>query len=214
MAFINIHSHNLVNNSETTTLFNCFPPSELPNNDFSVGIHPWYVHPQQWEQQLLSISQRLKHPQCLALGECGLDPFADAPLALQERVFIAQVQLSETHQKPLIIHCVKAFPRLLALKKQLRPQQTWIVHGFTKSEQLAMTLLQHGCYLSFGAALYHHPKLQEFLPRIPLDKIFLETDASTYTIQNIYARFAELKNESISLIEAEISKNFKRVFSL
>ena len=55
---------------------------------------------------------------------------AKAPMELQLAVFKEQVKLSEKLGLPLIIHCVKAMDELLAVKKEFRPQQAWIWHGF------------------------------------------------------------------------------------
>jgi TatD DNase family protein len=78
----------------------------------------------------LIIEEKLKDENCFALGECGLDKITASDFELQKVVFKKQIQLSEKHQKPLIIHCVKAHQELIEIKKELKPKQVWIFHGF------------------------------------------------------------------------------------
>ena len=79
--------------------------------------------------------------------------------------------LSETLRKPLILHIVKAFPEIIALKKQWRPTQPWIIHGFRGKPQLARELLAHGFHLSFGKK--YNPAS---LARTPPSRLLHETD--------------------------------------
>ena len=117
---------------------------------YSAGIHPWWTEEDDVEALFVGLTQLLEHPQVVALGECGLDRLRGGSVELQETVFCQQVTLSETLQKPLIIHCVRAFDILLQLKKRLRPTQQWTIHGFRGRPALAQQLLDAGFDLSFG----------------------------------------------------------------
>ena len=96
------------------------------------------------------LTEALFDPSVIALGEAGLDKSIDAPLSLQTEVFTEQVKLSEAFRKPLVIHCVKAWDELLAVKKDLNPQMPWVIHGFRGNDILAEQLIRKGLYLSFG----------------------------------------------------------------
>lgn len=139
---------------------------------YSVGIHPWNVG------SVTPHSLRLLHslaaePQVVAIGECGLDAvgvnYSDAVsdgagqscgeniklgreeiLARQTELLRIHFELSEKFGKPMILHVVRAFSEIMALKKLWRPAQPWIIHGFRGKPQLARQLLDHGFYLSFG----------------------------------------------------------------
>ena len=84
------------------------------------------------------------HPQVLAIGEAGLDKLADAPMAVQIKVFEYQARLSVELDKPLVIHLVKAMSELLKLKQQIKPANPWIIHGFRGKPALAEECLRHG----------------------------------------------------------------------
>ena len=117
---------------------------------YSVGIHPWWTADAAWEDLKEGFYLWAQHPQVVRIGECGLDKLKGGALDLQEQVFLKHVALSENLQKPLTIHCVKAFDRLLSLYKQLRPKQRWTIHGFRGKPEQAQQLLTAGFDLSFG----------------------------------------------------------------
>lgn len=117
---------------------------------YSVGIHPWWTESEEeialmWE----NVETWAKNEQIVAIGECGFDRLR-GNLEAQQRLFLLHVRLSEHLEKPLTIHCVRAFDLLLAAKKELKPRMTWTVHGFRGRPTLARQLLDAGFDLSFG----------------------------------------------------------------
>ena len=117
---------------------------------YSVGAHPWWTADAAWEDLKEGFYLWAQHPQVGRFGECGLDKLKGGTIEVQERGFGAQVEHSERLEKPLTIHCVKAFARLLSLYKQLRPKQRWVIHGFRGKPEQAQQLLAAGFDLSFG----------------------------------------------------------------
>lgn len=127
----------------------CFVPR--PGALYSAGIHPWWTaDADETEEMMRNLPALLRHPQTVALGECGLDALRGAPLEIQEAVFIRQISLAETYRKPVTLHIVRTYDRMLRLHKTLRPTTTWTVHGFRGNPQLAQQLLKAGFDLSFG----------------------------------------------------------------
>jgi TatD DNase family protein len=90
---------------------------------------------------------------------------------VQTNIFLHHVELSERLEKPLTIHCVRAFDRMLMLRKQLRPTQPWVIHGFRGKPELAQQLLAAGFDLSFGT-LFN----AESFNLCPPERRFTETD--------------------------------------
>ena len=180
-----------------------------PGHWYSTGIHPWQAGDPQWqadnwEQRL---AQLLHHPQVLAVGEAGLDRLAQAPLPLQTDLFRRQTLLAETVGKPLIIHAVKAQAELIALKRELQPAMPWVIHGFRGKAQLADTYLKHGFFLSFGEKYQ-----EEALRRVPLERLFIETDESTVPVARLYERAAGVRGLSADELLEAVSCNVCRVF--
>ena len=211
MDFIDIHTHQNLSDTNVSIL-NTYPNSTNFNTPFSIGIHPWYIQEENTDTELSFITQQLQHKNCFALGECGLDKLSETDYKLQLNVFKAQVILSEKHQKPLIIHCVKSFQEVLHLKKEIKPQQPWIIHGFNKNSQVAASLIKNGCFLSFGKSLLNNEKLQDAFKKISLNNIFLETDDSEITIEAVYKKAADIKNLTIEEIKKKIHQNFNTIF--
>ena len=138
---------------------------------YSVGVHPWWTAEVCLDVLIEGVRFWTLHPQVVRIGECGLDKLKGGAIDVQERVFIEQVELSERLKKPLTIHCVKAFDCLLGLRKQLRPTQCWVIHGFRGKPELAQQLLAAGCDLSFGT-LYNEAAFN----LCPPDRRYRETD--------------------------------------
>ena len=215
MNYFDIHTHQNNSNTKVRSIKNLIAGIDTPPDNlwFSAGIHPWYLK----ADFLPKLESLIKQPQCLAVGECGLDMMPEIinkyPLQIQGKIFLAQAELAEQYQKPLIIHCVKCYDKLLAIKKSFKPETPWIVHGFTKSANLAHQLTKAGFYLSFGAQLFKSDKNSIALDATSLDRIFLETDEQTdYDIKQIYQKAATIKNMSLSSLQQQIEKNFKEVF--
>lgn len=126
---------------------------------YAAGIHPWWTAQETFDlqQHLQALRHLLALPEVVQLGECGLDMLQGdgpqrtaAPLDVQRAAFVAQVRLSEEVGKPLTVHCVRAYDKLLQLRKQLHPTQVWTIHGFRGKPALARQLLDAGFDLSFG----------------------------------------------------------------
>lgn len=175
---------------------------------FSIGIHPWNANLNDLEK----VKQKLGEKNCLALGEAGLDKLKGPDLEVQKTCFIEQVHLSEELGLPIIIHCVKAWNELRAIKCDLKPQQTWIYHGFSKAN-IIEEVVQERLMISIGAAVLTNKKLQDKIAWLPLDRILVETDDSDLSIERIYEQISELKKIPLSRLEKQIEENFKRVFT-
>jgi TatD DNase family protein len=130
---------------------------------------------------------------------------------LQQQLFTAQIQLANQLQKPLIIHCVRAYEEVQHLLQQQHNAVPVIFHGFNKNAVLAQQLISKGYYLSFGKAVLQDA-MQEVLRAVPRDKIFFETDDSDYSIETIYTAAATALQIDINSLSLQIQKNAAAVF--
>ena len=135
---------------------------------YSVGVHPWDAEAQvDWER----LRQAASLPQVVAIGECGLDAMRGPALDVQEPVFVRQARLAEELGKPLIVHCVRAYGRLMELRRALSPSQPWLVHGFRGKPELARQFAALGFEISLG------PKFNPAVPSaIPAHLLHRESD--------------------------------------
>lgn len=210
--YIDIHSHG--ENSNATSIVNCFPLdietalNKAPQHYFSVGLHPWYIKAD-YQKELDIVIAFGKNPQVLAIGETGLDKLCDNSFELQRELFILQAKVAENVQKPLIIHCVKAYSEIMQLKKELRPSVPWILHGYRGNKEITQQLLAHDFYFSLGKGI---PLLQESIKIIPLNRLFLETDEGENTIEEVYTLATEGFQIKPASLQHTIELTFKKVF--
>lgn len=208
----NIHTHHFSNRKDVVELVNQYPNEvDLLIPNFTVGIHPWYIDFENLEHDLQIIEQILQHPNCKALGECGLDKRIETPLEDQISVFKQQLLLAEKHKKAVILHCVSAYQEVIEIKMQLKITVPMIIHGFSKNIQVAQSLYKNGFYLSFGKYLLRNPELLNVLKQIPTEFLFLETDMIEETIDQVYAKAQSvLETDVEKLIEHNYIKVFNR----
>lgn len=109
----------------------------------SAGIHPWHALTPDWQR----LEALLDDERCVALGECGLDRLRGPAMEVQTAVFERQIIMALSRGLPLVIHCVRAWDTLLALRKR-HPQGQWIVHGFRGKPALAAQLQRANIDLS------------------------------------------------------------------
>ncbi len=213
--FLNLHTHQTkqamgvvaiqsISLSESTFLA---MPKTKP---ISIGIHPWYGKLAELSTYMKYLTVLAKQDNVKLIGECGLDKLQSEPMASQIQLLEAQMDLAEQLKKPLILHCVKAFDELIALKKKMNPSVPLIIHGFAKKKELAVQLINQGFYLSFGAAVLTSEALAATLQQLDAP-FFLETDDAQIDIEAIYTKVAELKKITVDELKDVIFANWKNI---
>lgn len=218
--FIDFHSHhdrqspNLIN-LQTLHVTPELQESDLPNI-CSLGLHPWFVQGSSWEDAWINLKALANLSQVVVIGECGLDRNIDLPLELQIAIFKKHIELAEELQKPLVIHCVRAFAELIALKKDAKSSIPWIIHGFNKKEEVFQQLLKHDFYFSFGAVILSDlSPVIKAIATIPNGKFLLETDDRTdITIEQIYNRAATLRQVTIEMLQTQLIETYGKLTRL
>lgn len=213
MEYFNFHTHQFTNQSNILELVNQYPKDfDETISFYSIGIHPWYIDENRIDEDLRIIEEKLQTPNCLAIGECGLDKRIEVPFDLQISVFEKQLELAEKFNKPVVIHCVAAFQEVMAIKKKMKIGVPMIIHGFSKNNQLAEQLIAAGFYLSFGKYLLKNPDLKTVFQNVPNDHFFLETDTIEETIQQVYELASEYKELNLKELQDIILSNYRRLF--
>ena len=212
--FINLHTHKFSNLSDVIDVVNQYPwefDASIPN--YSIGIHPWYIDENRLESDLEIIKEKLQFNECLALGECGLDKRIEIPLDLQISVFKKQLEIVKQTNKPIVLHCVAAYDEVIAIKREMKIENPMIIHGFSKNEQVAKSLLNNGFYLSFGKYLLRNPDLEKVFTFAPENQVLLETDTIEESIYQVYEKAASIKGISVEEMKTIVFTNFSRIFS-
>ena len=210
--FINIHGHRQANNIQEWVMMNLFarnfPPDDIDHGYYSVGFHPYNVGKVNEEETLEKVKQATKHPRVYAVGEIGLDKSIEAPLKDQMRIFEKQVEIAESANLPVVLHVVRAFNEMIEFAKSHQPIVSMIIHGYNGSTEMAEDLVKAGFMLSFGESIAsEHSKSVEALQKVPLEKLFLETDEGLLDIREIYHAAAEVKGVSVDDLRVQIYEN-------
>lgn len=208
IPYINIHTHHLSKEDGVFLFNNRFGYSEdfFSEKYFSVGIHPWDSEKQ---FNAIEFEKWIQHPNCLAIGECGLDKLVNNDFKKQKEIFVYQLKLAQKYNKPVIIHCVKAFNELIEICNPFH-NTPLIIHGFQKNAQLAKQLLNHHFYLSLHISFF---KSAQIINEKYIEQIFLETDDnSDLQINTVYENASQYFNINLIDLKAKIYTNFKTLF--
>jgi TatD DNase family protein len=142
------------------------------------GIHPWKAATaaEGWLARLAGFLE--KHPRA-AIGECGLDRWVAVPaIDVQRPVFEAQLGLARKMDRPVVIHCLKAWGPLIDILSSRKPPR-FLLHSFGGSLETARRLLPLGAWFSFSGHFMHDRKeaVRQVFQQLPRDRILVETDA-------------------------------------
>ena len=146
----------------------------------SYGLHPWHLK-QRSDHWLNTLADLLIESPNAAIGECGLDRWLrDHDIGLQLPIFQKHLDLAVQFDRPITIHCLKAWGPLLTLLKQGTVLPTrLLLHSYSGSLETAKELLKLGAHFSFSGYLLNSrkAKVQEIFRQLPADRILVETDA-------------------------------------
>lgn len=172
-----------------------------------VGIHPWDAG--LYAADALPAVDDMVSAELI--GEIGLDYACDVDREQQEHIFRHQLLSAQRLQKPVVLHCVRAFEPTMNILSEYKLRAV-IFHGFIGSPEQAERALERGYFLSFGVNVLRSPKSIKALNICPLEQMFVESDESRLPIDEIYAEIARLKGVDIAVLAAKTEENYKRIF--
>jgi len=199
---------------------------------FAVGVHPYDA--ENYQRDFLE--KFVTHPKCIAIGECGLDYFRlpeteeeiAAEKKLQKEVFTDQILLAKEQKKPLIVHIRDAGADSLELLQEYAGEEGGVLHCYNADESL-LKLAGKNFYYGIGGVLTfkNAKKLINVYPKIPREKLLIETDAPYLTPhphrgernEPSYCTFvadkmSELSGMSYDEIEHLTTQNASRLFRI
>ncbi len=154
---------------------------------FAVGVHPYDID----NFDINVMEKYVNHPKCVAVGECGLDYFRlpeceeekKENIALQKDIFKKQIEFAKKVKKPLIVHIRDAScdSKTILLDNNAN-EVGGVLHCYNADEQL-ISLADQNFYFGIGGVVTfkNAKKLINVFPKIPLDKLLIETDAPYLT---------------------------------
>ncbi|MEK7339331.1 MAG: TatD family hydrolase [Candidatus Rhabdochlamydia sp.] len=122
------------------------------------------------------VEQAAYQKQLIAIGETGLDyHYQHSPKEIQKRYLELYLALSRKMDLPIIFHCRDAFADLFAIAGEMSA----VLHCFTGTLEEAKKALELGWHLSISGIVTFKKSqaLQEIVKYVPLERLFIETDA-------------------------------------
>ncbi len=206
--FINIHSHKDISPNNLGIKSLHIQETTIETNfsrEFSIGLHPYHILKKNYKEALKNIELLIEQPMLKAVGECGLDRSIAINFDLQKEVFLFQLKLADSHDKPLIVHNVRAFADFFSILKQEKPNIPLLFHAFNGNADILSKLLQFNTFFSFGKDLLNNnSKASRIINKVPINRLFLETDDSDVKIENIYSIAATRIGISIDKLRNQI----------
>lgn len=211
--YIDFHTHRSIYDDKHIEVVSLHGDQNKYCKFYTVGFHPWFTKERLDNDSLQFISNKYTNDShCLALGEFGLDALKGASLELQEEIFLQQIIIANTCNAPGIIHCVRAFDRLLRIRQKWG-STPWAVHGFVRNKILASQVLDAGIHISVAPQRVMSDNFIETLKYIPLENMFIESDSDPkILLAERYSILAELKKISVRDLKEILYNNFSNFF--
>lgn len=147
----------------------------------TAGIHPHHAESFTASQRA-ELRELLNAGRVVAAGECGLDYYRNfsAPAA-QRTAFSAQLEIAAELRKPVFLHQRDAHADFAAILREFRGKlHGGVAHCFTGGESELDEYLALGLHIGITGWVCDERRgqaLRASVPRIPADRLLLETDA-------------------------------------
>jgi TatD DNase family protein len=201
----------------------------------TAGVHPHHAQsyaasrPEEW----LAL---LQQPQVVAVGECGLDYYRDlSPRGIQREAFHSQLSIAVAANKPVFLHQRDAHADFSAMLREFAAVlMGGVAHCFTGGELELETYLELGLFIGITGWACDERRgleLRKAIPRIPANRLLIETDAPYLLprdltpkpksrrnepcyLPHIAATVAGLRGESLESIAGATTRNAEMLFGL
>ena len=195
----------------------------------AVGVHP--NDAMEATPRVLEVIERLaKEPECVAVGETGLDYYRDHTTpAQQEASFRAHIDIARRQDRTLVIHCREAWQDCLALLEDHGAPDRVVMHCYSGDLEITARCVEAGYFLSYAGNVTfgNAGALREAAAATPLELLLTETDSPFLTphphrgkpndpsyVPITLRTLAEVQNRTPHEIELAVSANTVRAFSL
>lgn len=201
-----------------------------PNLYATVGMHP-HDAKDVGEEELQQLKELAAHPKVIAVGETGLDYYYNhSPREVQRRVFAQFIRLASETDLPLVVHERDAAREVAELLRgEGEGKIRGVIHCFTGDYAAACAYLDLGFYLSLtGIITFKNAEpLREVVRKMPLDRIFVETDSPYLTpvphrgrrnepayVRFVAATIASVKGLNIEEVARVTTNNVRALFRI
>lgn len=194
----------------------------------SIGLHPHEAD--KYDQNAhAELVEMVRQDKVVAIGEIGLDYYRNYSKAEnQKKLFSSLLELAKERKLPVIIHSRLAQADTLDILKQYLPLAV-VVHCFSGDEIFLQECLDREFFISFTCNITYKKadNLRRLVSKVPLEKLFLETDAPFLPPQEHRGRrnepayvkllaqeIARIKGLDLEEIGRTTTENAKRFFKI
>jgi TatD DNase family protein len=169
----------------------------------TAGVHPHHAT-QLTAEVLAELRERVREPQVVAVGECGLDYYRNySPREAQRQAFQHQLELAAECGKPVFLHQREAHPDFIAiLREHAAGLSGGVAHCFTGGEAELEAYLELGLAIGITGWICDERRgshLLQLVPRIPAERLLLETDGPYLLPRDLAPKPASRRNEPVYL---------------
>ncbi|RPE80105.1 TatD family hydrolase [Vulcaniibacterium tengchongense] len=179
----------------------------------TAGVHPHHAveYTAECDAEMRALH---RHPEVVAVGECGLDYFRDfSPRPAQRKAFERQLEIAAETGKPLFLHQRDAHADFMAILRgfdgRLGPA---VVHCFTGTREELFDYLDRDWHVGITGWLCDERRgrhLRELAKSIPAERLMVETDAPYLLPRTLDPMPKDRRNEPAFLphIVAELARD-------
>ena len=157
----------------------------------------------------------------------------------QERFFREQLRLACKLERPVIIHCLRAWGRLLQiLKEEGIPQSPVLFHAYSGPVEILRELQKRGAYFSFAPDILYEKKKKkrQCACEVSLERLLVESDAPYFlpppqkrlsvvvdkegrefnhpvNVKAVLSCLSKLRGQSLEFLAASTFQNTRRFLS-
>ena len=205
---------------------------KYPNNCFPMmGLHPCYVHLDDYEEEIMHVKKELLTKKYIAVGEIGIDLHWDkSTLEIQKKAFVNQIILAKENNLPIVIHVRNSFAETINIVEKYNDDNlSGVFHCFTGNIKEANQIIGlNNFFIGIGGVLtFKNSNLDKTIKNIDNEYLLLETDSPYLTptpyrgtrneskhIIEIAKKLAEIKNISIEEVSRFTNENANRLFKI
>lgn len=183
-----------------------------------------------------------KSKKVVAIGECGLDYYRndESTKEVQERQFIAQIELANELQLPLMIHTRDAKGNQASANTTIRSvyddvydilkqhaKVTGNIHFYAGTYEQAKSFFELGFTVSFTGVITFAKEYDEVVRNVPLDLMHAETDCPYVApkpyrgqrcepmfVKEVYKKIAEIKGEDEGKVREQLIENARKLYKI
>ena len=169
----------------------------------TAGVHPHLAR--EWSPRAAAAVRELAaSPAVVAVGETGLDFNRDfSPRPAQEQAFEAQLELASELGLPVFMHERDAHSRFVDILSRHRDAlDACVIHCFTGNAEELDAYLELDLHVGITGWICDERRglhLRELLPRIPLERLMLETDSPYLLPRDLVPKPKSRRNEPMYL---------------